>query len=73
METVQQLLDKVYDLPKEDFDAFDETFKKYRIEKKREGFIKSYEEALIAKKEGKLFRAESVESLIQWLNGKYSL
>jgi ABC-type phosphate transport system auxiliary subunit len=69
METVQQLLDKVYDLPKEDFDAFDETFKKYRIEKKREGFIRSYEEAVVAKKDGKLFKSEGIDHLTQWLNG----
>ncbi len=69
METIQDLLDKVYELPKEDFDAFDETYKKYRIEKKREGFVKAYKEALVLKQEGKLFSTDNIDTLTQWLNG----
>ena len=69
METIQDLLDKVYELPKEDFDAFDETYKKYRTEKKREGFVQAYKDALVLKQEGKLFSTDNIETLTQWLNG----
>lgn len=68
METVQYLLDKVYELPKDEFEAFDETYKRYRIEKSRAGFIKSYEDAKASKAKGELFESENIDNLLKWLN-----
>ncbi len=68
METVQELLDKIYELPREEFEAFDNDYKRYRIEKKREGFLKTYREAEISKKNGELFATDDIQGLMKWLN-----
>lgn len=69
MKNIQALLDEVYELPIEDFESFDETYRKYRIEKRREEFIKTYYATTELKKEGKLFSAQNIQELTEWLNG----
>jgi hypothetical protein len=68
MVTVQEILDKIDELPKEEFEEFDDDYKRFRVEKKREGFLKTYREAMIAKQKGELFAADDIQSLIKWLN-----
>lgn len=62
------VVDEVTSLSLEEMEEMRRIINKILVEKKRDHFLKVYEQSLIDSKEGKLFASSNIEEIAKWLN-----
>jgi hypothetical protein len=62
------IVDEVTSLSTEELEEIRMIINRVLIEKKRESFVKAYQQSLQDSKDGKLFSSNNIEEIAKWLN-----